>query len=128
MKRIKGIDIFDKGCDLSVFEGCALEFASERVFFVRASDRPNNSWRGDHAHKVQRELIILLVGHVELEVIETDRSSQKVVLADFGDALLLEPFEWVRYRLSEGSLIAIVCECKFEDSPIIEDIDQFFRV
>ena len=89
--------------------GPGFPFAPQRLFVV---DRvPPGTRRGGHAHRSNRQVLVCLDGHVDVEL-RASGSNARVELARGSPALLIEPGVWAAqtYRDAAAMLLVLASE------------------
>jgi hypothetical protein len=88
-------------------------FPVRRVFVVSAPGQ--GAERGGHEVSC-RELVVLISGSAKVEVRgRSDRPSETVALVRPGDAVALEPGEYMTYRLAVASSVLVLAEEPYGD-------------
>lgn len=93
----------ERGLLVAIDEG-ALDFIPRRVFVV--SDVPDGAVRGEHLVPC-RQAMVLTGGTAEVELRDAAGRTERVPLRDPGDGVLLEPGEYVRYRVAPGGTVVV---------------------
>jgi hypothetical protein len=121
---IQGIGRFeDPNGSLVVFDETSLPFRVIRVFFVEA---PVGSLRGEHAHRVGRQILIAASGRIEVTTHDCLGDTQFFELEP-GMGLLLPAMVWANQRfVHAGSVLAVLCDTAYEEGDYIRTKDEFF--
>ena len=108
---------------LFVLDQFKLPFLPKRVFFV--SRVPKNTKRGQHAHKSCSQIIIVTQGVVEI-LYDTGATSEKFILAEGTDAILIPPMVWsTQHTLSLESTICVLASHSYNSFDYINDYSTF---
>ena len=116
MKRFLNIkNITDKRGSLAVIEK-VIPFKIKRVFFLYNIKKI----RGEHAHKKNKLVLILISGSCEI-VIKTKKKTSNYILNNSRRGLIIYPFEWHSIRpLKKNSIIMVFASHYFEKSDYID--------
>ena len=103
-----------------------LPFVPVRVFYLY--DLPADAERGQHAHRVQHQLLVCLSGAITCDV-DDGRGSERVVLDDPSRALYLPPLTWVTLSApTPGTAVFVLASGIYEDADYVRDYDEFRRL
>lgn len=92
-------------------------FETKRFFWIRSLDPLLK--RGGHGHKECTQILFAVSGEIELEVVNVGRS-QKVVLNESSDALLVPPGYWVEMKFKdENSVLGVLADRVYEENDYI---------
>lgn len=89
---------------LVAIDADALDFIPRRVFVV--TDVPDGAVRGEHVVPC-RQTMVLTVGSAEVELRDAGGRTEVFALREPGEGVVLEPGEYVRYRLTPGGTVVV---------------------
>lgn len=97
-------------------------FAIARLFVLRA---PGGAVRGDHAHRLCTQFVILLNGSVEISI--EDGTSRRTISMDSSDqALFVPPMIWTKVRFVEPqSVVGVLCDRPYEPEDYVHEYPHF---
>jgi len=111
----------DNGC-LTVFDETTLPFVVRRAFTVQA---PAGAIRGQHAHRVSTQALVVLVGAVRVSLTDA-RGTTDMVLHPGEQGLIVPPMIWCEQRyLDPLSVLLVLCDTPFNEAEYIRDFDEF---
>jgi hypothetical protein len=116
--------IYEARGHLTVGEmGKGLPFVPRRFFVI--SDVPDESIRGEHAHRALHQLLVCLAGSVVAEV--TDGVNQRSVLLDVPHVgLHIPPMVWgVQHHYSRDAVLMVLASAEYDCADYIRDFSQF---
>ena len=116
-------NVHDLRGKLAVIEKDSIPFKMQRVYYLY--DVPSDSYRGGHAHKLQKSVLIALSG--SFEVLVDDGTSKKHVRLNKPDKGLYIPTGIWREigDFSSGSVCLVIASTEFEEDDYIRDYDDF---
>ena len=115
--------VHDKRGSLAVVEKQILPFEIKRVYYLY--DVPSDAYRGGHAHRSLKQLIIAVSGSFEV-VINDGVSSKTVLLNKPNKGLLLVPNIWREIdNFSSGSVCLVLASDVYIEDDYIRDFDTF---
>jgi len=101
----------------------SVPFSFDRVFFL--SDVPLAAIRANHAPKTSHQLILPLMGSVEVQM-EDGRQRTSILLNDPSRALYLPPCIWrILKNFSANALCAVLASGLYDDEAYYEDYEAF---
>jgi len=107
---------------VAVFEEGTVPFPIRRTFVVTADV---GQVRGDHAHRVCSQLLVVLRGKVRVSI-DDGNTSQEFLLSESAQGLLIPPMIWsTQTYLSEGSILLVVCDQLYDEADYIRDYSDF---
>ena len=119
---------FPKICDprgnLSFIEGARhIPFPIKRVFYIY--DVPGGETRGGHAHRQCAEVLIAVVG--SLEVTLTDGIRERTYTLNRSHrGLLIPPGTWrTMHDFTTGTVVVALCSREYEEEDYIRDYEEF---
>lgn len=108
----------DTNGDLWALEGGDLPWPVARTFWVRA---PKGVMRGSHAHHRCHQLLICLVGRVEVAWWGATEEGREV-LVDPGQGLMVPPMVWCeQHYLDDRNVLLALCDRRYEADDYIRD-------
>lgn len=102
-----------------------IPFEVKRFFLIYHT--PENSVRGEHAHKACKQVHICVHGSVEF-TIDTGFTQEKVVLNKPNEGLIMGPFMWHTLTLSKDACILVLCSETYDESDYIRDYTEFIKL
>lgn len=100
-------------------------FTIKRIFFV--TKVPPLTFRGDHAHKKDIQVMIPLNGQIDLDITSKHYTNVKKLLP--GDFCIVEPMEWCRQLYyDEDSVLLVLCSELYNEQDYIRDFDEFKKL
>ena len=101
-----------------------LPFEIKRIFYVY--NIPQNSKRGDHAHKNLKELIWVLNGEIEVSTISQDKSKAKFILNKQNEGLYIPERTW-SYQVanSQNCIYCVACSDYYDEGDYIRNWNDF---
>ncbi|MEH6538133.1 MAG: FdtA/QdtA family cupin domain-containing protein [Psychroserpens sp.] len=109
--------------NLSVIEKDLIPFDIKRVYYLY--DIPSNAFRGGHAHKDQKEVLVALSGSFDV-LLDDGQSKETVMLNKPNKGLLIDTGIWRELsNFSSGAVCLVLASDVFEESDYIRDYDEF---
>ncbi len=109
--------------NLSVIEGNVVPFDINRVYYLY--DVPSDGYRGGHAHKELKQLLIALSGSFEV-VLRDGRSEKIITLNKPNFGLLIVPGIWRELQnFSSGSVCLVIASDVFKEDDYIREYRDF---
>lgn len=103
-----------------------LPFVPQRVYWVTRV--PVGSRRGEHAHRRNHELLIVLHGRCRVELLTSDGSAREFVLDDPRTGLLMPPPWWRRLDYLDPDTICLVLASEpYDEAEYIRNAADFFE-
>lgn len=126
IKDVRLIDIpkiEDRRGNLSVIEGNVVPFDINRVYYLY--DVPSDGYRGGHAHRELKQLLIALSG--SFEVVLRDGHSQKIITLNKPNiGLLIVPGIWRELQnFSSGSVCLVLASDMFDEGDYLRNYTDF---
>lgn len=126
IKNIQIIDIpkiSDPRGNLSVIEKNTLPFAIKRVYYLY--DVPSDAYRGGHAHKAQKELLVALSGSFDVKMNDGNETTT-ITLNKPNKGLLIPTGIWRELEnFSSGSVCLVLASDVFDEEDYIRDFKSF---
>jgi UDP-2-acetamido-3-amino-2,3-dideoxy-glucuronate N-acetyltransferase len=116
--------IYEARGHLTVGEiGKGMPFVPRRFFVI--SDVPDESIRGEHAHRELHQLLVCLAGSVVAEV--GDGSKARSVLLDVPHVgLHIPPMLWgVQHHYTRDAVLMVLASAEYDAADYIRDFAQF---
>ncbi len=108
-----------------VFEEGTVPFPVRRTFVVTAD---MNQIRGDHAHRVCNQLLVVLKGKVLVSV-DDGTFAQELLLTELAKGLLIPPMVWATQKyVSADAILLVACDQLYDETDYIRDYAEFKRV
>jgi dTDP-4-dehydrorhamnose 3,5-epimerase-like enzyme len=108
-----------------VFEEGTVPFAIRRTFVVSAD---LGQIRGDHAHKLCSQVLVVLRGQV---LVSTNNGwhSQKFLLTELAQGLLVPPLVWATQEyLAKDSILLVACDQTYDEEDYIRSYAEFQKL
>jgi acetyltransferase-like isoleucine patch superfamily enzyme len=103
--------------------GKGLPFEPKRYFVVL--DVPSKEVRGEHAHRLCKQLLICLRGSLSV-VVDDSKNRQELVLDTPELALYLPPMVWgIQYKYSADAVLLVLASHPYDAQDYIRDYDTF---
>lgn len=124
MKKLVDIPrITDPRGNLAVIENEVFPYAIKRVYYLH--DVPSGAYRGGHAHKECKELLIAVSGSFEV-VLDNGKSKERVVLNKPNKGLFIDVNIWRELEnFSSGSVCLVLASHEYDESDYIRDYKDF---
>ena len=116
--------IYEARGHLTVGElGKGMPFAPRRFFVI--SDVPDQSIRGEHAHRELHQLLVCLAGSVVAEV--NDGSASRSVLLDVPHVgLHIPPLVWgAQHHYTRDAVLMVLASAEYDPADYVRDFAQF---
>ena len=116
--------IYEARGHLTVGEiGKGMPFVPRRFFVI--SDVPDESVRGEHAHRALDQLLVCLAGSVVAEV--TDGTTRRSVLLDVAHVgLHIPPMVWgVQHHYTRDAVLMVLASAEYDAADYIRDFSEF---
>lgn len=81
--------------------------------------------RGNHAHWEESQVIVALVGKLEVDVLGLDGHSATFSLHDAGTGLFVPPLNWISIQFSSDAVLLALGNRVYSESDFIRDQDHF---
>lgn len=109
--------------NLSVIEKDTLPFSIERVYYLY--DVPSDSYRGGHAHKALKQVLIALSGSFDV-ILKDGESTKTVTLNKPNKGLLIVPGIWRELEnFSSGAVCLVLASEVYDESDYIYEYSEF---
>jgi hypothetical protein len=116
--------IYEPRGHLTVGEiGKGMPFVPRRFFVI--SDVPDESIRGEHAHRTLHQLLVCLAGSVVVEV--SDGTAKRSVTLDVPHVgLHIPPMVWgVQHHYTRDAVLMVLASAEYDPADYIRDPGQF---
>ncbi|MEM9678786.1 MAG: FdtA/QdtA family cupin domain-containing protein [Bacteroidota bacterium] len=124
--EIKLIDIpriEDRRGNLAVIENNTIPFEIKRVYYLY--DVPTNAYRGGHAHRIQKSLLVALSGSFEV-ILDDGFTKERVMLNKPNQGLLIPTGVWREIEnFSSGSVCLVLASSEYDANEYIRDYEAF---
>ena len=95
-------------------------FVVKRIFFIEGK---KNQFRGNHAHKKTKQVLININSNAVVEII--GKNSKKIEFSKTGDIIEIPKLNWVKINFIKKGYIAVVCDQKYLKSDYIYNFEKF---
>jgi hypothetical protein len=103
-----------------------IPFAIKRVYWVYQT--PEHIERGNHAHKVCRQVLIAVNGLVEIELENTEGVKERFSLNTASIGLYVPVLHWRKINMSKDAVLLCLASEEFETSDYIRDHELFISI
>lgn len=103
-----------------------ISFKPKRVYFL---DMPKETYTGEHCHKVEEELFVLMKGSV-VAVIDKGEGKEEVKLTP-GDAMYVPAYVWHGFKdPGENCMLLAISSTNYTEDrkDYIEDYEEFLEI
>lgn len=115
--------ITDPRGNLAVIENEVIPFAIKRVYYL--FDVPSTSYRGGHAHKELKQVLIAISGSFEV-LLDDGNKKRRVTLNKPNKGLLIENLTWRELEnFSSGAVCLVIASAEFNENDYIRDYNDF---
>lgn len=129
MKGTSIIDIpkvKDRRGNLAILEGLTVPFDIKRVYYLY--DVPSDSYRGAHAHKDQKALLIAVSGSFTV-VVDNGQVKERIFLNKPDKGLLIDTMVWRELEdFSSGAVCLVLSSGAYDELDYIRDYDEFMSI
>lgn len=106
--------------------GDQLPFVPRRLFFVY--DVPSREVRGEHAHRVQEQLLVCVKGACAV-VVDDGESREELRLDAPERAVHIQPLVWgIQYRFTPDAVLVVAASGEYDPDEYIRDYDEFLAL
>ncbi len=106
--------------------GSQLSFLPRRIFFVY--DVPSREVRGEHAHRVQEQLLVCVRGSCSVMIDDGD-NREELLLDSPQRAVHLGPLVWaVQYRFTPDAVLVVAASGEYDPDEYVRDYDEFLTL
>ena len=95
-------------------------FVVKRIFFIEGK---KNQFRGNHAHKKTKQVLININSNAIIEIIS--KNSKKIEFSKTGDIIEITKLNWVKINFKKKGYIAVACDQKYLRSDYINNFEKF---
>lgn len=108
-----------------VQKGEEFPFELKRAYWTY--DVPAGEWRGGHAHKIQKELILAVTGSFNL-LLDDGKEKQSFLLNNPSQAVLVEEGIWRElHDFSAGAVCLVMASDEFDEDDYIREYDEYLK-
>lgn len=115
--------ITDPRGNLAVIEKEVLPYAIKRVYYLH--DVPSGAYRGGHAHKECKELLIAVSGSFEV-MLDNGKEKERVMLNKPNQGLLIDVNIWRELEnFSSGAVCLVLASHEYDEDDYIRNYENF---
>jgi UDP-2-acetamido-3-amino-2,3-dideoxy-glucuronate N-acetyltransferase len=112
--------------NLSVIESKDIPFIPKRFFWI--FDVPGKEIRGEHAHKIQEELLVCVKGSVTV-LVDNGFARSEIVLDRPNIGFYIPPMIWaVEYKYSHDAVLLVFTSDAYDPDDYIRDYDDYVKM
>lgn len=109
--------------NLAVIESDVLPYAIKRVYYLH--DVPSGAYRGGHAHKECKELLIAVSGSFEV-VLDDGTTKERVMLNKPNQGLLIDVNIWRELEnFSSGAVCLVLASHEYDEEDYVRQYEDF---
>ncbi len=98
-------------------------FEIKRIYWTY--NTPTEVERGKHAHKKSVQILVAIVGVINVSLIGANFESIDFTLSHPNEGLVIPPNYWHTMKYSKGAVQLILSSTKFSEEDYIRDFDEF---
>jgi hypothetical protein len=102
-----------------------IPFMPRRMFMLYGM--PADAERGDHAHRLQHQYLVMMHGTGTIEV-DNGSAKAEVTLDTPSRALYAPPMLWLRLRFGQDAVCAVLTSDVYAESDYIRDYKEFLSL
>lgn len=115
--------IIDPRGNLAVIEKEVLPYTIKRVYYLH--DVPSGAYRGGHAHKECKELLIAVSGSFEV-VLDNGKEKERVMLNKPNQGLLIDVNIWRELEnFSSGAVCLVLASHEYDEDDYIRNYENY---
>ncbi len=115
--------ITDPRGNLAVIEKEVLPYAIKRVYYLH--DVPSGAYRGGHAHKECKELLIAVSGSFEV-VLDNGNTKERIMLNKPNQGLLIDVNIWRELEnFSSGAVCLVLASHEYDEDDYIRNYETY---
>ena len=115
--------ITDPRGNLAVIEKEVLPYAIKRVYYLH--DVPSGAYRGGHAHKECKELLIAVSGSFEV-VLDNGKEKERIMLNKPNQGLLIDVNIWRELEnFSSGAVCLVLASHEYDEDDYIRNYETY---
>lgn len=115
--------ITDPRGNLAVIEKEVLPYAIKRVYYLH--DVPSGAYRGGHAHKECKELLIAVSGSFEV-VLDNGKEKKRIMLNKPNQGLLIDVNIWRELEnFSSGAVCLVLASHEYDEDDYIRNYETY---
>ncbi|WP_228852269.1 sugar 3,4-ketoisomerase [Aegicerativicinus sediminis] len=123
IKQILIPDVHSERGKLAVIEKNIIPFEIKRVYYLY--DVPHDSYRGGHAHKEQKSLVIALSGSFDI-LVDDSAFKKTITLNKPNQGLFIPTGVWREIlNFSSGAVCLVLASNEFNEDEYIREYDDF---
>jgi UDP-2-acetamido-3-amino-2,3-dideoxy-glucuronate N-acetyltransferase len=103
-----------------------IPFLPKRVFLVEGV--PSSSVRGEHAHKICKQLLVCTHGRVSV-IVDDGANREEFALTSPSHGIYIPPMVWgVQYKYSADAVLMVYASHSYDVDDYIRDYDDFLKI
>jgi len=115
--------VHDHRGKIAVVENDTIPFLIKRVYYLY--DIPTDAYRGGHAHREQKSLLIALSGSFEV-IVKDGKKTQRIVLNKADKGLFIPSGIWREIEnFSSGSVCLVLASTIFNEQDYIRNYESY---
>ena len=111
---------------MGILEDHHLPFPVKRIFWI--DQVPDNTWRGNHAHKSSEQLLICMKGNIKVELENIEGSYFHYHIDHESEALYLPARCWGKFLFTSNALALCFASDRFDESDYIRSYPEFEKL
>ena len=101
-----------------------LGFSAKRFFYV--SDVEKHGWRGDHAHRQNKQLLVCVKGEI-LILLDNGKETKGKTLKE-GQYVFVDNMVWDKQQYLTGEdILLCICSDEYDEKDDIKNYEQFLE-
>lgn len=115
----------EKGSLCVCQSGIDVPFQFQRFFYIFGT--PENSIRGQHAHKESWQIHVCQGGHATI-YLDDGKNKQTIEINKPNQAIIIGPMVWHSFSLSEGAIFFVISSNYYSEDDYIRDYKEFEKL